>query len=575
MPRDIGDVSTIGEVTADYLVRIVDNPNSDYPVEKLIPGAELTPAAGGVPVADAGGYYTGTTVEAALTEIANGTTLASQYAPIGSTVGQIPAATPVRTGDQTLSAGYAYGSPAYADAPLRVRRARVRVSGQTGRVDVGVYDGTDYTKLTSSGDVQVAPAGPQEIALQPTVVPAGPVGVWVGVSGAAGLASSGTQGDMIGAEMVTSGGSPLPATITGADRTANSVAAVVLGDDPSELSTAYAIEEIGYGVIGQIGSRLYARNLSNDFFAYSDDSGDTWTDSVTTMTSVFGSAACLQIIGYATYMFAVLNDGTLKRANLNAFSTWTDKSVSDAPVGTTGRVSVLASYGGGTPRLFYTNYNADVGTPGVYVWRSGSAGDTWSKTTIAASARHGHAIAIDPTTPTTIWLTIGDSAPDRGLWKSTDNGVTFSQVNTNTRYGIDILFAYSLTGAPSRVIMEGDGNAGAPHMMSHLSALTTGYTDPVIFPDLDPADGLGSWAGSARAGIVTSEGNLVYASTGEAGAIGGREGLWIAKGPWFTTPVLLQEWDQGSQPNWSKTYESGAYLFNTKYKITRPVFAGQ
>lgn len=69
MPRDIGDVSTIGEVTADYLVRIVDNPNSDYPVEKLIPGAELTPAAGGVSVADAGGYYTGTNVETVLAEL--------------------------------------------------------------------------------------------------------------------------------------------------------------------------------------------------------------------------------------------------------------------------------------------------------------------------------------------------------------------------------------------------------------------------------------------------------------------------------------------------------------------------
>lgn len=69
MPRDIGDVSTIGEVTSDYLVRIVDNPNSEYPTEKLIPGAELTPAAGGVSVADAGGHYTGTNVETVLAEL--------------------------------------------------------------------------------------------------------------------------------------------------------------------------------------------------------------------------------------------------------------------------------------------------------------------------------------------------------------------------------------------------------------------------------------------------------------------------------------------------------------------------
>lgn len=86
---------------------------------------------------------------------------------------------------------------------------------------------------------------------------------------------------------------------------------------------------------------------------------------------------------------------------------------------------------------------------------------------------------------------------------------------------------------------------------------------------------VGHTTGTGRAAIVTSEGNLVYASTGELGAVGPREGLWIAKGPWFTSPILLEEWAQGSQPAWRRTYESGSYLFNGIHKITRPKFAGQ
>lgn len=41
MARDFGDASELSEVTSDYLVRIVDNPNSEYPVDKLIPGREI------------------------------------------------------------------------------------------------------------------------------------------------------------------------------------------------------------------------------------------------------------------------------------------------------------------------------------------------------------------------------------------------------------------------------------------------------------------------------------------------------------------------------------------------------
>lgn len=488
---------------------------------------------------------------------------------------QLPATTPVRTGDVTLTAGAAYGKPVQVVGQFRARRARVRVSGQTGKLDAAVY-GADYARLTNSDEVQVTPAGPMEVALRPATIPAGSASVWVGVSGAAGLAASGTQGDLEGAQQVTSGAYPLPTSLTGAAPSANSVAVTILPDDPTPLSIAYSRTQIGFSVLGKIGTRLYGRNISTDQFAYSDDDGLNWTSAATTIASVIGvGVSAVEIISYPTYMMMTTLNGKIYRANLNDFANWTEKSVSDAPAGTTGRVGTLASVGGGTPRLFYTNYNAATDTPGVYVWRSGNGGDTWSKATIVADGRHGHAVAIDPVTTTTVYVIAGDSAPGRGLYRSTDNGVNWSQVNTDTRYGIDLRFAYSLTGAPNRIIMEGDGSAGSPLMLSFLSALTTGVTDPLIYPDTAPPDGGGSWSGSARAMCITSEGNLVFATTGEGGAIGPREGLWIAKGPWFTTPVLLEEWAQGSQPSWAKTIESGNYLYNGNNRITKPRFAGQ
>ena len=68
MARDFGDASELSEVTSDYLVRIVDNPNSEYPVDKLIPGTDMG-SASAISVLDAGGYYTGTNVEAVLAEL--------------------------------------------------------------------------------------------------------------------------------------------------------------------------------------------------------------------------------------------------------------------------------------------------------------------------------------------------------------------------------------------------------------------------------------------------------------------------------------------------------------------------
>lgn len=83
MARDFGDASELSEVTSDYLVRIVDNPNSEYPVDKLIPGTDMG-SASAISVLDTGNYYTGTNVETVLAEVGAG--LLDVYVQAGASI---------------------------------------------------------------------------------------------------------------------------------------------------------------------------------------------------------------------------------------------------------------------------------------------------------------------------------------------------------------------------------------------------------------------------------------------------------------------------------------------------------
>jgi hypothetical protein len=102
--------------------------------------------------------------------------------------------------------------------------------------------------------------------------------------------------------------------------------------------------------------------------------------------------------------------------------------------------------------------------------------------------------------------------------------------------------------------------------------------DATVWFDDAPIDGGASWKGSTRGLFSTSEGNLFFITTGEGGGIGTRYGVWMARGPWYTSPVLLEEhsapWDFPTY-NYGQTFEIGPYLLNTRYRMTRPKFAGQ
>lgn len=120
MARDFGDASELSEVTSDYLVRIVDNPNSEYPVDKLIPGTDMG-SASAISVLDTGGYYTGTNVEAVLAE------LAGQY-----NLGAADAVLYVSTAGSDSNNGRAPGS-----AFLTVEAAYVALPATGGRLELG------------------------------------------------------------------------------------------------------------------------------------------------------------------------------------------------------------------------------------------------------------------------------------------------------------------------------------------------------------------------------------------------------------------------------------------------------
>jgi hypothetical protein len=67
-----------------------------------------------------------------------------------------------------------------------------------------------------------------------------------------------------------------------------------------------------------------------------------------------------------------------------------------------------------------------------------------------------------------------------------------------------------------------------------------------------------SWAGSGHGIKVTANGDLFYITTGEGCSIGARDGVWIARGPHFTTAVLLEDLTgQVTGWNYSKTFEVG------------------
>ena len=327
---------------------------------------------------------------------------------------------------------------------------------------------------------------------------------------------------------------------------------------------SYSRTGLGVTVMGQKGSRLYAVNGSTGHYVYSNDNGNTWTD--TRVSPVVVTPKARQLVFHGASQFAATEDGKIFRTAGDTWNNWQEVSVPIRPPGTTYRADDLTSNG---TYLYYGNYN-DTTNEGGHVYRSADQGASWTEVLSVPNARHVHAVRADPTDSAHIFVNMGDDHyAGLGLWYSSASGDpgTFVHLSSNC-YGIDFAFP----SGSSLILMEGDGK-NAPYILGYDRANldTPSSTQPLIWPPD------ASWKGTARSIFVTSEGNLFWISTGENGRAGTRDGVWMARGPTLSassTLVLLEE-ITGHGWFYGKTYEAGPYLFNDGFRILRPKFRGQ
>lgn len=340
-------------------------------------------------------------------------------------------------------------------------------------------------------------------------------------------------------------------------------------------ASGYSRTDIGVYVIGQDATYLYGEDATTGNWVRSVD-GFTWTSLGRAPATDFGTGhRVIELVFAGGVMFALAvtsdangnNSGTAKlwRAPLGDWATWTDVTPTDWPVDTRGRPSIV-HYNG--THLFVGNYGFY--TPGVgKVWRTDPATISWSLVlNVTSGVRHIHAIRSHPDNPAHIYATAGDDpGSPRGLYRSTDGGSQFSLVASN-EYPIDFTFLND-----GSFVGDGDG-LNRPHVV-HLptNALAGGTFRSLVWPNTNPTDGQGSWRGTTRA-IFNVDGDLFYITTSESGAVGSRDGIWMARSgrPWRT--VLLEEL---STTPWTaavgrigKTYRVGGYLFTTRSRITVP-----
>jgi|GEM_PF-5988462 len=305
----------------------------------------------------------------------------------------------------------------------------------------------------------------------------------------------------------------------------------------------YLREDIGVSIMGCAGARLYGVSLASGHWCYSDDQSATWRDAGSAPITCPGTNAGIQLVFHQQFMILITTDGRLYRAPRDAWAAWADISVPDRPADTRGRYDSLASVDGA---LLYGNYNNSL-PGGAFVWRSTDDGATWDEVLTVPAARHVHCIVADGRT---VYATLGDSAQlGAGLYQSDDAGLSWRRIAAD-RYGINMVVH------PSGLLIEGDG----PHQ-PHIIGYADGALQPVITPD--PL-----WQGTARGICLTDAGDLWYISTAEGGAVGTRDGLWTARGPWFSQAVLREDLTGAMWPAYTKTYACGPYLFNYRYRIT-------
>lgn len=210
---------------------------------------------------------------------------------------------------------------------------------------------------------------------------------------------------------------------------------------------------------------------------------------------------------------------------------------------------------------FYQNSN---------IYTTSAGGGLWSKRKTWANARHGHSVKVFGGVP---WVLLGDAGAtnvDVGLWRATlATAAVWNQASLygealggTTLYGVSML-GVTLAGHPI-ILMESDTRRGLGPLAFNSQALTSYLaivpTCEIPFP----------YKGTMRQMTLTAEGNLMWVTTGENGAVGPFDSIWMAPPP-FTNPILLEAIPSANTlGTLGDPVESGPYVYFGAYRITKP-----
>lgn len=174
---------------------------------------------------------------------------------------------------------------------------------------------------------------------------------------------------------------------------------------------------------------LWSRKSANTkILQKSVDFGDNWTD-VYTFT-------------YDVGIIIVTDDGSILVSQKSTSDLYADPpgEIWRSSDGGTTFTSVLTVSNGGFGVWSFDVYQNKVFVAGYgkyngrYVYRSLDSGATWETVFThpldggGSATQHIHKIHIDKVTPTTIYVSSGDSVPAKGVWYSTDNGGTWTAI---------------------------------------------------------------------------------------------------------------------------------------------------
>lgn len=351
---------------------------------------------------------------------------------------------------------------------------------------------------------------------------------------------------------------------------------------PTPFSGTAAI--VPYAVDPNVAGRVWAQEQLFAELGYTDDHGATYTAKAPAIPGA-GALPLLQVLFAGGYLWCLVGSQADQSGQLwrspqpdssgNGIS-WTKMFDLAAPYGAlvagdhaTLRPQCLAVNGANVYLVEYSNATPITGGPSLFY--SSDSGATWTKPKTWASGKHAHAVKVIGGVP---WVMIGDGGPfaDSGLWAATSAGATvWSMVSLrgeanggNTLYGLN--FQTITVGAQPQIVIEYDGAL-------NYGPLIFPSQDRIIRPLLPTFQMPAAYYGTMRCLTLTSEGNLMWVQTSEAGALGTIESIWISKSP-FTSAVLLDTFAPSSM-FFGDPIEDGNYVWFGTMRCRKEKFVGQ